>query len=60
MVSAWKRLVARIIGTAALGNGKYLGYCSTHNKYYIDHLHTNGTIYCPDGTKEFLKERMNE
>jgi hypothetical protein len=43
---AGDRLKARI-DDASVGHGLFLGYCTLHEKYYLDHKHTNGEIRCP-------------
>lgn len=50
---AGAKLKARI-SEANVGNNLFLGYCTQHKKYYLDHKHTNGEIRCPTCDSQWL------
>ena len=52
-----KRIVARLNGQTPVSNNTFLGYCSVHKQYYLDHKHTNDVIRCPICDHEWLSKR---
>ena len=48
-----KKLKARI-DMANIDNNLFLGYCTLHQTYYVDHKHTNGEIRCPTCEKKWF------
>ncbi len=52
-----KQLKVKLLGMADLGTRRFLSYCSKHRKYYVDIMHTNGEIRCPQCDSVWIRER---
>lgn len=50
------RIRARCFGMAHVDGQVFLGFCTTHKKYYLDIIHTNEDIRCPICDKKWLDD----
>jgi hypothetical protein len=57
--SLWQRSKAVLGFPPRIDGDLYLGYCSIHKIYYLDYIHTNGSIRCPTCDAKWLAEHLD-